>query len=100
MSIKTGPEYIGSLRYGRTLYIEGALVSDVTSYPPLQGVIGTLASLCDDQHDPVYRDILTFASPATGELVSKTYLPARTSEEVRGLAGCYHLRAMRTFGLM
>ena len=100
MAIKSGKEYIDSLRDGRTLYIDGALVTDVTSYPPLQGVIGTLASLYDDQHDPAYRDVLTFRSPTTGEPVSKTYLEARTPEEVRGLAGCYHLRAMRTFGLM
>ncbi len=44
MAIKTGKQYIDSLRDGRTLYIDGALVRDVTSYPPLQGVIGTLAS--------------------------------------------------------
>ena len=37
MAIKTGKEYINSLRDGRTLYIDGALVTDVTSYPPLQG---------------------------------------------------------------
>ena len=32
--------------------------------------------------------------------MSKTYLEARTPEEVRQLAGCYHLRALRTYGLM
>ena len=58
-------------------------MTDVTGYPPLQGIIGTLASLYDDQHDPAYRDVLTFRSPRTGEPVSKTYLEARTSEEVR-----------------
>jgi len=100
MAIKTGKEYIDSLRDGRTLYIDGALVNDVTGFPPLQGIIGTLASLYDDQHDPAYRDVLTFASPRTGEPVSKTYLEARTSEDVRQLAGCYHLRALRTYGLM
>ena len=100
MAIKTGKEYVDSLRDGRTLYIDGALVNDVTGYPPLQGVIGTLASLYDDQHDPAYRDVLTFASPRTGEPVSKTYLEARTSEDVRQLAGCYYLRALRTYGLM
>ena len=82
MAIKTGKEYIDSLRDGRTLYIDGALVTDVTSYPPLQGVIATLASLYDDQYDPAYRDVLTFRSPKTGEPVSKTYLEARTSEEI------------------
>ena len=52
MAIKTGKQYIDSLRDGRRLYIDGKVVSDVTAYPPLQGVIDTIASLCDDQHDP------------------------------------------------
>ena len=100
MAIKTGKQYIDSLRDGRRLYIDGKVVSDVTAYKPLQGVIGTIASLCDDQHDPPYRDILTYRSPTTGETVSTTYLEARTPAEFKALAGCFHLRALRTFGLM
>lgn len=49
---------------------------DVTEYPPMQGVIGTIADLRDDQHDLWLRDILTYASPTTGERVSTTYLSA------------------------
>ena len=56
---------------------------DVTDYAPLQGVIGTIAALHDDQHDPALRDILTYASPTTGEPVSTTYLEARTRRGVR-----------------
>src|SRR4030095_14690383 len=100
MPIKTGKQYIDSLRDGRRLYIDGQVVSDVTTYPPLRGIIDTIASLCDDQHDPAYRALLTYRSPPTGEAVSKTYLEARTLEEFRALAGCFHLRALRTFGLM
>ena len=75
-----------SLRDGRTLHIDGKVVSDVTVYPPLQGVIGTIASLCDNQHDPAYRNVLTYASPTTGEPVSATYLEARTADEFAHLA--------------
>jgi 4-hydroxyphenylacetate 3-monooxygenase len=100
MAIKTGKQYIDSLRDGRRLHIDGKVVTDVTAYPPLQGVIRTIASLHDDQHDPAYRDVLTYRSPTSGEPVSKTYLEARTAEQFRSLAGCFHLRALRTFGLM
>src|SRR5882757_1114134 len=100
MAIKTGKQYIDSLRDGRRLHIDGKVVSDVTAYKPLQGVIGTIASLHDDQHDPAYRDVLTYRSPTTGEPVSTTYLEARTRGEFAALAGCFHLRAKRTFGLM
>ena len=100
MPIKTGKQYIHSLRDGRRLYIDGKVVTDVTDYPPLQGVIGTIAGLHDDQHDPALRDLLVYKSPTTGEPVSTTYLEARTREEFAALAGCFHLRAKRTFGLM
>jgi 4-hydroxyphenylacetate 3-monooxygenase len=100
MPIKTGQQYVDSLRDGRKLHIDGKVVTDVTAYAPLQGIIGTIAQLHDDQHDPRFHDILTYASPTTGERVSKTYLEAKTHDELRQLAGCFHLRAQRTFGMM
>jgi len=100
MPIRTGQQYVDSLRDGRKLYIDGKVIDDVTAYPPLQGVIRTIAALHDDQDDAAYRDVLTCRSPTTGDRVSATYLEARTREEFEALAGCYHLRALRTFGLM
>src|SRR5262249_37059453 len=57
-------------------------------------------ALYDDQHDPALQDLLTYKSPTSGEPVSTTYLEARTRAEFEALAGCFHLRARRTFGLM
>src|SRR5260370_31425718 len=78
----------------------GAVGTRETPPGPLQGVIGRFASWDADQPGPAYRDVLTYRSPTSGEPVSKTYLEARTAEEFRALAGCFHLRALRTFGLM
>lgn len=100
MGIRTGRQYIESLRDGRRLFIDGREVGDVTAYAPLAGVIDTLAALHDEQFDPALRDVLTFVSPKSGARVSKTYLEARTRPQMETLAGCFHLRAQRTFGLM
>jgi 4-hydroxyphenylacetate 3-monooxygenase len=100
MAIRTGQQYIEGLRDGRRLFIDGKVVSDVTAYAPLRGVIDTIAALHDDQHDPALASILTYPSPTTAAPVSKTYLEARTEAEFQALAGCFHLRAKRTFGLM
>ncbi|MBX9700071.1 MAG: hypothetical protein K2X74_11585 [Acetobacteraceae bacterium] len=100
MPIRTGRDYIAGLRDGRRLVIDGRRVADVTDYPPLAGIIGTIAALHDDQHNPRYQDLLTYASPSTGARVSATYLEARTEAEFRTIAGCFHLRALRTYGLM
>lgn len=100
MAIRTGKQYVEALRDGRKMHIDGKVIRDVTAYPPLQGVIETIARLHDDQFDPAFHEVLTYASPSSGERVSKTYLEARTAEDFRALAGCYHLRALSTFGLM
>src|SRR5579859_6907066 len=100
MPIKTGQQYVDSLRDGRTLHIDGKVVADVTAYPPLQGIIGTIAGLYDDQHDPKLSDILVYPSPTTGQPVSRTYMEPKTRATLDQLAGCFHLRALRTFGLM
>ena len=60
MGARTGQEYIEGLRDGRSVYVNGELVRDVTQHPPFQGVIQTLAGLYDRQHDPAYKDLLTF----------------------------------------
>ena len=39
MGIRTGSEYIESLRDGRTIYVNGERVRDVTQYDPFRGVI-------------------------------------------------------------
>ena len=52
MGIRTGAEYRESLRDGRSVYVNGERVKDVTTYPPFQGVVDTIASLYDLQHQP------------------------------------------------
>ncbi len=100
MGIRTGLDYVASLRDDRRLFIDGRQVPDVTAYAPMRGVIDTIAALHDAQFDPALRDILTHRSPTTGDLVSNTYIAARTEAEFQTLAGCFHLRALRTYGLM
>jgi aromatic ring hydroxylase len=100
MGIKTGTQYIESLRDGRKLYIDGKLITDVTDYGPMGGVINTIATLYDDQHKSEFSELLTYQSPTTGERVSKTYLEAKNIEEFQALVGCYYARAKRTYGMM
>ena len=45
MGIRSGAEYRESLRDGRSIYVNGERVTDVTAYPPFQGAINTLAML-------------------------------------------------------
>jgi 4-hydroxyphenylacetate 3-monooxygenase oxygenase component len=98
MGIRTGSEFRESLRDGRTIYVDGQRISDVTAYPPFQGTIDTLASLYDLQHE--HRDLLTYASPKTGDAVSLSFLMGDTVEQVDRRRRAEEFRCESTCGLM
>lgn len=100
MGARTGQQYIEGLRDGRQVYANGELITDVTTYPPFRGAIHELAKLYDAQHDPAYRDILTYPSPTTGERVSVSFLMAKTVEEIEQRLRNDRLRAELTYGMM
>lgn len=55
----TGAEYLESLRDGRTVYMYGESVRDVTTHPAFRNTARSMAKLYDALHDPEYRDVLT-----------------------------------------
>lgn len=98
MGIRSGDEFIESLRDGRTVYVGGERVSDVTTHPPFRGVVASLASLYDLQHR--HRDEMTFASPSSGEPVAASFFMAESVEEVEWRIRAEQSRADYTYGLM
>src|SRR5262249_44641137 len=100
MSIRTGAEYRESLRDGRTVYVNGERVKDVTAYPAFQGVVDTLAMLYDVQHDAATQALLTYPSPVDGKPVALSFLMAETAEEIDRRWKAEEFRAEATFGLM
>jgi 4-hydroxyphenylacetate 3-monooxygenase/anthranilate 3-monooxygenase (FAD)/4-hydroxyphenylacetate 3-monooxygenase len=100
VGIRTGLEYQERLRDGRTVYINGERVKDVTTHPSFERTIATLASLYDLQHDSVHQPVLTYRSPKSGDLVSLSFLMTETPEDVARRARAEELRAEATFGLM
>ena len=58
---KTGAEHLASLRDGRTVYIDGALVPDVTTHPAFRRSVASAASLYDFQTAPENLELMTFA---------------------------------------
>ncbi len=100
MGIRTGAEYRASLRDTRSIYVNGERVEDVTTYPPFQGVIDTIAMLYDLQHDPARQPTLTYPSPANGEPVGVSFLITDTEDDVERRVRAEEFRAESTFGLM
>ncbi len=100
MGIRTGAQYIEGLKDGRSLYIAGELVRDVTTYAPLQGIIRTMAEHFDAFHDPRLQPKYTFASPKDGKPVSNSFEIATSVEQIQRRVEGETLRKEATFGLM
>ena len=77
MGLRTGKQYIESLRDGRHVYLEGRKVKDVTVDPRLGLTAQTVGELYDMQHDPEFRDLLTMDGP-DGERMPVACMQPRT----------------------
>ena len=58
MSMRTGEEYIESLRDGREVYYKGERVEDVTTHFATAGGIRQVADVYDLQFDPEAQKVL------------------------------------------
>ena len=80
---KDGSAHLESLRDGREVFLSGARVADVTTHPAYRNSVASAAYLYDFQSAPDNVDKMTFASPATGERVSRCWqLPESHAELV------------------
>jgi len=100
MGIRTGKEYLESLRDGRRISIEGELVKDITRDPRFSGAAHTIAELLDMQHAPETQDILTFKSPDSGARVGKAFMEPRTIEDLTSRRQALKCWADATYGMM
>ncbi len=100
MGIRTGHEYIEGLRTGqREVWLRGQRVEDVTTHPAFARPLHHTARLFDIQHEPEFRDRLTYLTEQ-GERVAMAYLPAYTPADLRQRETAYRLMAEQTLGMM
>jgi len=59
--IRTGQDYIDSIRDGRQVYVNGERVTDVTSHPQFKPLVDIRARIFDMAHDPATRGAMTVA---------------------------------------
>ena len=82
-SLRTGAEYLKSLRDGRRVYLDGVLVKDVTEHPALREAARSIARLYDIAAAPENRELMTYPSPATGAPVHRAWQIPRTHADLR-----------------
>ncbi len=97
---RTGKDYIASLKDGRSVFISGERVADVTTHPAFRNSIRSVANLYDLAASPEHRGVMTFSSPKTGEPVNKEFLIPRTPAALAARREALKLWADATYGLM
>jgi 4-hydroxyphenylacetate 3-monooxygenase len=68
--IRTGDEYLDSIRDGREVYMNGQRVEDVTRHPMFKPLIDIRARIYDMQHEAATRNILSFQQDGEWQAVA------------------------------
>jgi 4-hydroxyphenylacetate 3-monooxygenase len=79
---KTGAEHIGSLKDGRTVYIDGKLVDDVTEHPAFRNSVRSAGALYDFQARPENLERMTFIPDGSNRRVSRAWQMPRSYDEM------------------
>lgn len=83
MPLRTGQQYIDSLKDGRQVWLRGQKV-DVTAHPDTAAFVKVLADFYEWQRAPRFAELLTIKSPTSGDVVSSAYLiPQNSADLVR-----------------
>ena len=101
MPARTGQQYIDGLRaQEREVWLGGERVRDVTKHKGLAGGVRAIAHLYDMQHDSELREVMTFASPSTGEPVGRSFDMPKTREALETRSKMMLNWARATCGMM
>ncbi len=98
--MRTGAEFLRSLKDGRRVYLDGELVKDVTTHPAFRQAARSIANLYDIAAAPELLDRMTYTSPKTGEPVQRGWQIPRNHAELRERRLFSETWAEATFGLM
>ena len=79
---KTGADHIKSLKDGRTVYIDGKLVADVTEHPAFRNSVASAAALYDFQARPENIELMTFSPDGSSRRINRAWQMPRSHAEM------------------
>jgi aromatic ring hydroxylase len=82
MPIRTGEQFLESLKDDRQVFMDGERIRDIAGDPRTAGAARTLAELYDMQHDPALADRMIFASPSSGAPVGLSFIEPRSVDDL------------------
>jgi 4-hydroxyphenylacetate 3-monooxygenase len=100
MQCKTGAEHLASLRDGRTVYIDGRLVEDVTTHPAYRNAALSAARLYDYQARSENIEAMTFMPEGGDRRVNRCWQMPRNYEELVQRRRALQAWAQVSYGFM
>src|SRR5258707_4246719 len=97
---KTGAEHIKSLKDGRTVYIDGKLVADVTEHPAFRNAVKSAAMLYDFQAKPENIELMTFVPNGSNRRVNRAWQMPRNYGEMVQRRKAMQAWAQLSYGFM
>ena len=96
--IRSGDEYLESLRDGRQVYLGTERIDDVTSHPAFRNSARSFARLYDKKRSAEFRDLVTHEKD--GDRISNYFLVPKSREDLQRRADAHRLIARWTYGLL
>ncbi|MCZ6774798.1 MAG: 4-hydroxyphenylacetate 3-monooxygenase [Proteobacteria bacterium] len=79
---RSGSQFLSSLDDGRTIFLDGKRVENVTEHPAFKNAARSIANLYDFQNKPENLDAMTFASPKSGDRVNRMWQLPKSYEDL------------------
>ncbi len=79
---RTGAEHLQSLRDGRTVYIDGELVTDVTEHPAFRNAVRSAAALYDFQAREENLELMTFQPDGSNRRINRGWQMPRNYQDL------------------
>jgi 4-hydroxyphenylacetate 3-monooxygenase len=98
--MRRGDAYVGSLRDGRSVYLDGERVKDVTTHPAFTEPIRCIAATYDRASQVAADPSLSFVDHATGQRHSNMWLIPRSADDLGARRRVHRFWAEPSYGLM
>ena len=95
--VRSGSEYIETLRGNRSIFVNGEKVSDVISHPAFQGIVKTIANLYDLAADK--KNNMTYETE-DGTIANKIYMIPKSREDLRDRREAVSKWSQATYGMV
>jgi len=97
---KTGSEHIKSLKDGRTVYIDGKLVPDVTEHSAFRNSVKSAALLYDYQARPENTELMTYLPEGSNRRINRAWQMPRNYDEMIKRRRAMQAWASLSYGFM